>query len=101
MVGGRRRAAGRVYDLNFDARAKLAGIPAVAAFDYLDYGRTLPATGLRWALVARDPARLRAWADAAGARGNTATVGDLRVFVAAVPAANTAELLKKLRGAPP
>lgn len=90
-----------VYDLNLDARAKLAGIPAVAAFDYLDYGRMLPATGLRWALVARDPARLRVWADAAGARGSTATVGDLSVFVAALPAANTAELLKKLRGAPP
>lgn len=89
-----------VYHLNFDGRERVAGIPSVGAFDYLNYGDALPETGVRWALLGHYANQLRAWADAAGARGTTTRIGDLWLFVAQRPAANTAGLLAALRRAP-
>jgi hypothetical protein len=88
-----------VYHLNFDSRRSIAGIPTLAALDYLDYGATLPPRGVRWALLGREPATLLAWARAAGARGSLTPIDGLVLFVAAEPAAGSGALLAALRRA--
>jgi hypothetical protein len=89
----------QVYDLNFDSRERVAGIPSVAEVDYLNYSAALPANGTRWAMLSNDDDQLRAWVRAMRARGTNATVDDLHLFIADDAAPDTAKLLATLRDA--
>jgi hypothetical protein len=86
-----------VYDLNFDSRERVAGVPFVAVVDYFDYGGQLGTAPVRWALLGGSD-EISGLARHAGARGTTSSDGDLNVFIADRPARNAAQLLAELRG---
>ena len=90
-----------VYHINFDSRENIAAIPTDAQSDYIHYGAALPVSGVRWALLGYYSDQLEAWAQEAGARGRTTRVGDLSLFIADKPAANTPRLLDELRRSSP
>ncbi len=88
-----------VYHLNFDARERLAAIPYQRQLDYMHYESTLPASGLRWAVLSYYPLQVQRWASAAQATGPMSHVGDLYVIVETRPATSTTTLLAMLRKA--
>lgn len=85
-----------VYHLNFDSHEQIAGVPFQEAYDYYHYGDRLGTSRVRWALLG-DLDQILAWSRAVGARGSLSRSGDLWVFIAKLPAANSAHLFVALR----
>jgi hypothetical protein len=85
-----------VYDINFDSRERLLGIPAYGPADYFDFARRLRGQRVGWAMFgeARD---LRQWAGEAGARGTLTQLGDGWLFIADRPANDAGALVAALR----
>ncbi|HTU81148.1 MAG TPA: hypothetical protein VMF61_03410 [Candidatus Acidoferrales bacterium] len=88
-----------VYNLNFDSRELLAGVPAEAAYDYYAYGDRLGTSPVRWALLGRRD-EVSAWQRAAGAHGTLFQNDELWVFIADRPAPNAALLFASLGRTP-
>lgn len=85
-----------VYDLNYDSRERLAGVPTAPVVDYLNYGGRLGTAPVRWALLGGDD-EVRRWARNLGARGSYAKQGDLSLFIADRAAPNAQQLIAALR----
>lgn len=85
-----------VYDLNFDTREQIAGVPFYAPYDYYNYGARLAATSVRWAMLG-GLGEVSGWIRGVGVRGTLTSVGDLWLFIPDRPAPNAARLLATLR----
>jgi hypothetical protein len=59
----------RVYSINFLSRERVLSLPMQKDHDHYHMAERLPATPLRWALVAGNAGELAAWAGHAGLRG--------------------------------
>ena len=86
--------------LNFDSLRKLAAVPFQRHSDYYDVPQRLPATGLRWAMVARDEDELKRRAERVGAHGSIVDFEGLKIFLPDPAASDlaTGDLLKAVRG---
>jgi hypothetical protein len=84
-----------VYDLNFDTREAVAGVPSDRAYDYYHYGDRLGGAPVRWALLGRLD-DVSAWARASGAHGTLFQNDELWVFLADRPAPSAAQLFTRL-----
>ncbi|HVT59276.1 MAG TPA: hypothetical protein VHR45_12845 [Thermoanaerobaculia bacterium] len=67
----------RVYPINFLSRERILAIPMQEGHDHYRVAEKLPASPLRWALVARNRRELAVWAGHAGLRGSFRTVSPL------------------------
>jgi hypothetical protein len=85
-----------VYHLNFDSRERIAGIPSAPFVDYLNYGASLGALPVRWALLGGFD-EVHRLARGLHARGTMTANGDLTLFIANRPAPNAAAVIAVLR----
>lgn len=85
------------YHLNFDSSGSVLGIPSDPSYDYMHYAKTLPRSGVRYALIGTGAGALAERAAHAGIGGHPVAVGNYEVLVAARPTASTSGTLARLR----
>jgi len=64
-----------VYPLNFFSEERVLGVPFQELADHHGYGRAVPASPSRWALVTRGQETMRIWLAGTGLKGRIVSVG--------------------------
>ncbi len=93
-----------VYNLNFDSRGAVLGIPVEPEFDYLSFGNGLGNRTLKWAIIDRTPGHLMQWQHHLKSRGDIFPMGPEHfVFVPEnnPPGEDARNFLKLARAADP